>query len=278
MRKLFYLILSVLAFNQLSAQNLPNVQSVSLPAPVNVKVDGKLTEWRTQLQAYNHATDVFYSIANDADNLYVVVYATKPRVIDKIIDVGITFVINIDGKKNNDAKSNISFTYPHIDVANGQRIIINAGKKVKSAIPIPIRPTDADSVYKPIPANQLDAHIKMANSLIAGSAKVITVSGISEIPDDTLSIYNQEKIRAAAAFDKDGNYTYELAVPLKYLHLQVTADIQKFNYSIRIDGRLVHPKHGIKTMYVYPNGSAQDVDQDLDATTDFWGEYTLAKK
>lgn len=278
MRKLLYLILLVLAFSRLSAQNLPNVQTVSLHAPAKVKVDGKLTEWGTQLQAYNHATDVFYSIANDADNLYVVVYATKPRVIDKIIDVGITFVVNTAGKKSNYAKGNMSFTYPHIDVANGQRIIINAGKKVKSAIPIPIRPTDADSIYKPIPANELDAHIKTANNLIASSAKIITVSGISEIPDDTLSIYNREKIRAAAAFDKDGNYTYELAVPLKYLHLQVTATIQKLNYSIRIDGRLVHLKRGMKTMYIYPNGATQDVDQDLDATTDFWGEYTLATK
>ena len=56
-----------------NAQKLPNVQQASLRAPENVKVDGKPTEWGDKLQAYNKATDVFYTIANDYNNLYLII-------------------------------------------------------------------------------------------------------------------------------------------------------------------------------------------------------------
>jgi len=259
------------------AQKLPNVQQSSVRAPPNIKIDGKLTEWDGQLQAFNHATDIFYTVSNDDNNLYLAIQATKPRVIEKIIDVGITFTVNKLGKKNDDAHESVTVSYPNIDVANGQRILINAGKKVKSDIPIPIRngqsilPDTTDRL-----PTRTDSLVKIANALLTARAKTIAIKGLTDISEDSISVYNENKIYVAAKFDRDGNYTYELTIPLKYLHLE--KDSKKFSYNIKLPGRLVHPKVGMNTRYIYPNGQMVDVDQDLDATTDFWAEYTIVAK
>jgi len=92
-------VLSVCFYFPCIAQNLPNAQQRSLWAPATIKIDGKPTEWNNQFQAYNHATDILYTISNDNDNLYLIIQASKPRIIDKIIDVGVTFIINTAGKK-----------------------------------------------------------------------------------------------------------------------------------------------------------------------------------
>jgi len=161
-------------------------------------------------------------------------------------------------------------------VITGQRVIISAGKKAKPDIPIPLR--DGKPIIKDtsdLLPTRTDSLVKIANKLLATNAKIITVKGITPVTEDTISIYNNEKIRVAAAFDRQGNYTYELAIPLKYLHLP--DGVQKFNYSVKLLGRLANPKGGMVTRYIYQNHQMVDIDQDLDATTDFWGEYTLAK-
>lgn len=275
--KLVLLFIMLIAISNVQAQKLPNTQQGSFWAPANIKIDGKPLEWGSQFEAYNHATETFYTVSNDDNNFYLVIQATKPRVIDKIINVGITFVVNTAGKKNDNSKESVSVAYPHLDVGDGQRILINAGKKVKPDVQIPVingRPVLQDTTDR-LP-KRTDSLVRVANKILVANARIITLKGIPEIADDTISVYNEMNIKAAAAFDKDGNYTYELAIPLKYLHL--SNDMQKFNYCIKIPGRLVTPKRGMITRYIYPNGVAVDVDQDLDSTTDFWGEYTLAKK
>jgi len=93
-----------------NAQKLPNVQTASLRAPANTKIDGKPTEWDNKFQAYNHATEVYYTLANDDDKLYLVVQATDRQIINKIIGGGVTFTVQKSGKKND--KGGISITYP----------------------------------------------------------------------------------------------------------------------------------------------------------------------
>ena len=51
------------------AQKLPNKQEISFQAPTNIKIDGKASEWNNQFLAYNNATDIYYTIANDDKNL-----------------------------------------------------------------------------------------------------------------------------------------------------------------------------------------------------------------
>jgi hypothetical protein len=74
----------------LHAQKLPNVQTISLRAPAGVKIDGKTKEWNNRFQCYNHATSLFYTIANDDENLYLVIKAIDRDICKKIIGGGIT--------------------------------------------------------------------------------------------------------------------------------------------------------------------------------------------
>ncbi|GAB3917927.1 hypothetical protein [Mucilaginibacter boryungensis] len=256
----------------LQAQKLPNVQEVSLRAPANIKIDGRLNEWKDSLQAYNKATQLYYIVSNDDENLYLTVKADQPRVITKLIDVGLTFIINKAGKKSSDAKDNIQLTYPMLDFAPGQQILWYAGSRVRSQAKIPQVILDNDtSRYS---GAHVDSLITIANKLMGNHAKNIEVTGITEIKDMLISVYNEERIRAVSRFDKNGAYVYELAIPLKYLNLDAG---QKFTYSIHLENRLTRFKLGMHKSYTYINGQPVDVDQDLDSTTDMWGYYTLSK-
>ena len=61
-------------------------------------------------QAHNHATEIYYTLSNDNDNIYLAVQAKYQNVIDKIIRGGITLTINHTLKKK-DQKA-VSVTYP----------------------------------------------------------------------------------------------------------------------------------------------------------------------
>ena len=129
------------------------------------------------------------------------------------------------------------------------------------------------SEFETKPSDSLKA---AATKLLNLSAKTIQVKGIKDIPDGDISVYNEERIKVGAAFDNTGAYTYELAVPLKYTGLSVK-DIRKLSYNITLQSRLNVLRRGMVTRYSYINGQPIDTDQDLDSTTGFWGEYTLAK-
>src|SRR5476651_1199450 len=98
---------------QVDAQKLPNVQQTSLRAPANIKIDGKTTEWDNQFQAYNRATDVFYTLSNDDSNLYLIIQATDEDIIRKIINGHVSFTISKSGKKSDQDAAVI--TYPVFD-------------------------------------------------------------------------------------------------------------------------------------------------------------------
>ena len=275
MSKLICITIITLLFGamNLQAQKLPNVQEASLRAPANIKIDGRLNEWKDSLQAYNKATQLYYTVSNDDENLYLTVKADQPRVITKLIDVGLTFIINKAGKKSSDAKDNIQLTYPMLDFAPGQRILWYAGSRVRSETAVPKGVRDMDTTtYSSVRADSL---IKIANTMLGNHAKNIAVKGIPQIQDSLLSIYNEERIKAVGRFDKAGIYVYELAIPLKYLNLDAG---QKFSYSIHLENRMTKPKRGMHTMYIYVERMPVDIDQDLDSTTDMWGYYTLSSK
>ncbi len=78
----------------ISAQKLPNKQESSIYAPAMVTIGGNASEWGNTLQAYNRATEISYTLANDADNLYLICRATEPEVIQKMMLSGITLTIS----------------------------------------------------------------------------------------------------------------------------------------------------------------------------------------
>src|SRR5476649_2012908 len=109
LKSIFSILLFGCSFLNAVAQKLPNVQTASVRAPANIKIDGKTTEWNNTFQAYNHATDIFYTVSNDDAKLYLTIQASDKLVINKIMSGGITFTIQKSGKKTD--KDGISITY-----------------------------------------------------------------------------------------------------------------------------------------------------------------------
>jgi len=259
-----FLIFSTLIAN---AQKLPTIQQANLRAPAGIKIDGKANEWGTQMQAFNNATDVFYTIANDDDNLYLTIQTPDPDIIHKIVNGRISFTINKSGKKNDDDAVVIS--YPIFD--RKDRPTLSYRNKPKFI------PGSASSL------KQADSLMYLNNKRMGEKAKMIKITGVKGL-DTLISAYNDDGIEAAAAFDNQVVYTCEIAVALKVIGLTVN-DPVKFSYNVRLNGLAFDDIPGINVTRA-PNGTIIGVDinrkemgsQDLGSPTDFWGEYTLAKK
>lgn len=244
------------------AQKLPSVQEVSLRAPDNIKIDGKAGEWNNQLKAFNKATEVFYTISNDADRLYLTFQATDLDIINKIICQGITLTVNGSGKMKD--QDGVAVTYPAVN------------KKYFPWDDTPVNLSRRDLM-------QTASFIEEINKELSFKTRDIKISGINGIKD-TISVYNPQGIRAAALFDDKGVFTSELAVPLKLLGLSSNIE-QPFFYNIKVNGGLVLRKEtqaGLTSMSVENGtvvfgGPAAEKIKGLYATTDFWAEYTLAK-
>jgi len=266
---LFFLI-STTAYSQ----KLPNVQVNSLFISQKIKIDGKADEWAYKLQAYNKATEIFYSIGNDNDNLYLIIQVTKPDIIQKATLGGITFSIK-NGDKKNDNEA-IGITFPIYE--KGASYQINLTNKPDVTL---------DTAKNKI---QIDSFVNAVNQKIGENYKLIGVEGIKTI-EPTISVYNEEKIKAVALVNYQTTYvyTYELSLPLKYLNLR-SEQLQQFKYNIKLNGAATnHSTVGLsgggRFINVYDsNGNAINAVPLLPQTmaimypTDFWGKYTLAKK
>jgi hypothetical protein len=239
------------------AQKLPNVQAVSMPAPAGIKVDGRPTEWSNGFQAFNHATGVYYTIANDTENLYLVVQGTDAHTAEKIISGGVTLTI-----KNPDKKSSaqpVALTFPFVLPKDRFPIVQKIKEKNED------KPFDQDEL----------------NKQLISAEKEIDVRGIKEIQDTIISVYNDAGIIAATRIDSKKVLTYELSIPLKYLQQNIDSKLS-FNYNIRLNPPRVIAVTGAMITIVgvssIRRSSAADSDlQDLLNATDFSGTYVLAK-
>jgi hypothetical protein len=294
--KLLPVLLCGIIFFTANAQKLPNVQQVSLRAPADLKIDGKTAEWNNQFQAYNTHTDFYYTMANDDKNLYVVIQATDPAIIRRIVNGGLTLTVNESGQKRN--KDAMSITYPVFEKNNrfrpnlGRVSVAAAFSRISAASSMSgsgvtviedIRDDNTMNVRgtaaKSPPVNT-DSLAIVNNNNMADKAKYIRVNGIKDV-DSLISVYNADGIKAAASFDNKLAYTCELAIALKQLNLPVSSPV-KFAYQLMINEVVVR---GVTT-YTYDQAGKMtgmryvktDVGMAGQLATDFWGEYTLAKK
>lgn len=264
MKKLQLLLFAALAFVNAKAQKLPNVQQVSLLAPANVKIDGKAMEWDNHFQANNYSTDLLYTMANNDEDLYIIVKASDGNVINRIVDGGITLTIkNTDG-----LNGNINITYPY-----------TAGKATLS---FPIYATFSRDTKRPI-----DTVMMEYNKTLRNNHKFIKVTGLKGV-DTLISVYNEKGIQASELLDEKKAYTLEMAVKLSLLGLSAK-NKTKLSYQLKINGiRHYEPVGGPVVVagggQISPEEAVQAV-ADLNAkfaaryavSTDFTAEYTLAK-
>lgn len=142
--------------------------------------------------------------------------------------------------------------------------------------------------------DEADSVIKANNRKLTANVKWIYTTGITGV-DTLLSIYNEKGINAANAFDNKKNYICEMAIDLKLLGLSID-NPKKFTYHIIANGE--PNKYSLIDLIIRnARGNAKNFDGSAvtDAqfnatmdrmradgdpgsdTTDFWGEYTLAK-
>lgn len=214
------LIISIIA----NAQKLPNVQQASLRAPAGIKIDGNTTEWGNQFQAYNKATSVFYTMANDDENFYLIIQAADNVIIDKIFSGGITLSFKGADKKSAPA----TLTFPLIPAANKSTIV----NKIKNS------------------ATKMDEEMETINNQLVAASKQIRVTGISAIADTLASVYNDYGIKVAGQLDNNKAYTYELALPLKYLQSFINEG--RLKYDVKLNGK------DLKLTNMKLNGQAMD--------------------
>ncbi|WP_342644931.1 hypothetical protein [Mucilaginibacter sp. CSA2-8R] len=251
------LVLPALMLNTffVSAQKLPNVQTASIYAPTDIKINGNTNEWNNKFQAYNKAVEIYYTLSNDDKNLYLTAKAKEREIIDKIIRGGISLIISRENDKK--SKNTLSVTYP---VLEGPAMWEVADKFARQSIN-----------YK----NKETLNINDLNTAFAKREKLIGVTGVAAIPDSAISVYNSDGIKTAFLFDDKLTYTYELAVPIKYLNLPGNSG-GKFSYQIKIN-----PDPGFKKPIVITANMPPPPPPVMEgtlATTDFKGRYTLAKK
>lgn len=249
------LLLTLLAISVTGAyaQKLPNVQQVSLRAPISVKIDGKATEWGP-LQAYNKSVDVFYSLANDNDNLYVVIKASDKNVIYKIINGGISLTINPSMTK--EASDSKRFTYPKFERTNFPSLNLDNLPIGKNGV----RPTSL----------QIDSFSNAISKNLNDRAKLIGLSSGKADSDSLISIYNDLGVKVAQHFDSNLTYVYEISIPLLYLNTSINSRIA---YNIKLNGMYATlPKGAVITTVIGGDAVLNAMNP-----TDFWSEYTLSK-
>ncbi|HTH82560.1 MAG TPA: hypothetical protein VL490_06475 [Mucilaginibacter sp.] len=288
--------LFLMAALSVSAQKLKDVQDVSLRAPSPIKIDGALTEWNDTFQAYNRATKLYYTMANDDKNIYLAFKSTDALNNNKITAGGITITINTDGKKKE--KDAYTLTYPIVERPKMQR---PQGGPGGGAGGVRVMAFGGPGPGGPMSPNGPDsAMIKAAHDRVIAASKEIKISGFKDIADSLISIYNEYGIKAAIGYNKLGNFTYELAIPLKYFGLTVDA-AKEIAYNVKVNGLQINmrmddgggpggpggPVGGpVRDVVVMggprggggPGGNGMSTFQELTSPSDFWGKYTLAKK
>lgn len=230
------------------SQKLPVKQEISVYAPTSVKIDGKITEWGN-LQAYNPATEISYTMANDNDKLYLACSATEAEVIQKIQLGGITLSISPVDKKS--VIEPVAITYPIVPWVNSQ-------------INYDIRP--------PAPLDQ--STVSLINNKISGHLKEIKISGVKEFPDGSISVYNDKGIIGGHYISSNKVYTYELSFPLSLIRSLIN-DKDTFNYKVQVNGM---DKNVITVGGTSLGGSAPSDQVAPNGPTYFNASYTLTKK
>ena len=274
--KIIYLALIFLIIScKIFAQQLPDVQVLAVLAPKGLKVDGKAGDWNEAFAARNDRTQLFYTLANDDKNLYLIIKSATSSSTNKIMMGGITFVVNSQGKKKE--KDGVSITYPLINRANrgqGGRTGNNQNRQAGQG---------GFQNRSQQNSQQRDSILMITRKAQLATVKEIKISGVKTIQDSLISIYNEYGVKAVANINTTGDYIYELSIPLSLLELNAN---QEFAYQIKVNG-MSNISLGANGSFGGGNfgGGRQNAGgngggktfQDLMSATDFWGKYTLAK-
>lgn len=239
-----------------NAQNLPGLQGGGMVVS-NIIIDGRSKDWTKGFSAYNRNTDIYYSIGNSDKFLYLIIRATDPLIIKKIVNGGITLSVNPIKKEINNTTASLSFPiyptgdFPSIDFNEVGQVPVDSVKKTQ----------------------YVDSLNGIRNQLFTTHSKEMEVYGLKGITDTLLSVYNEYGIKAAASFEGNSIYNCEIRIPLENLRLTASPG-QKFFYNIKLSAyRPIKIKKG--GLRPPPPPPVPLKDRVLYSPTDFWGEYEM---
>ena len=248
--KIYLFVFFICICSTLRAQELPNVQNVSVRIPATSKIDGKANEWNNKYQSYNSVDRLFYTMANNDTALYIIIQVPGARTLQKIVDGGVKLTIPHSSKS---VEKSSSVIFP---IINSKRWLLTVDAMVHYFL-YAEQKKDTTLFNK----RKVDSMMTIVNQLLVSTFKEIQVSGIDKINEPAISLNNKYHIFAMAQFNDQMALVYELSIPLKYLGLDIIHP-QKFRYNVKLTG----PPLG--------SVSVNDID---DGPKDFWGEYTLIK-
>jgi len=184
--KNIYSTFIAIALLQLVSGTNSFAQTVSLkPAPAKVTIDGNLTEWGDSLNFTDSETGLRYTIANDKDNLYLVVKTNDPMQQRAILTDGLTFGIDTKGHK----KTSYTVLFPYQE--SDDKLSFN--------------PTEQEK-------RQTINELKL---------KRIQAEGFKDVEVDVFTQENLYGVRVAVNYDEQGNLIYEEQIPLKLFHTDI---------------------------------------------------------
>lgn len=160
-----------------------------------VTIDGDRKEWGDSLSYYNPENKLNYTIANDKQNIYLVIKTKDVEQQSNILNSGVTFSIDIKGRK----RSSFTLTFPV------------AGQSMRR----PGKPTLEENMLK--------------TQYLA--LRKIKVDGFKDIDEEELSVNNSYGIKAAINIDNEGALIYEQAIPLEYFR---AGDLLKSEWAFNI--------------------------------------------
>lgn len=274
MKKINYLLISLILFSSLLcssfsgfAQKLPKVQQAGVWAKTHLNYDEKMPKSST-FKAYNPSSRVYYTLANDNDNLFLLLTSDGSISAQKLVH-GVTFTITPTEQTGNvktKTTGNRTITYPTISNTQQTEDLLNIVRV--SYI--------SDTAL--VENKKVDSLSALANIKIAQLFKLIAVEGILEINSKILSIYNNEGIMASIKFNKKMDCIYKLTIPLKYLGISLN-DSNSLKYRIKLNGTPEVGANGVgKVKFRNPGQVLPPESLYIGFPTDFSGEYTLAKQ
>ncbi len=181
-RFIYIILLGFISLN-VSAQEAPKTIWAD-----SIHIDGNLMDWENKTYYTFKDQDFSYSIANDADYLYVAIRIPNKVQQLKAIYNGISVTINLEAKE----KSGPTVVFPIPDVAA-------------------LRAMNSKEEYE-----------KADNGLEAGLnlTRAISVHGFPSIIDGRISLENNYGIRTSAKIDStDSTLNYEAAISIKQLNI-----------------------------------------------------------
>jgi hypothetical protein len=210
----------------ISASNAQSPKSTTIPSlsapPASVVVDGDAKEWGDTLRYYDKENKISYTLANDKDNLYMIM-RIKDRVQQiRAIKAGVTFSIDTRGKKRN----SYSITFPVNLSAYSSDFnfhSVNSG---------PVNQKDRDQLTRDR----------------SYSLKGIKVDGFKDFESGMLSTTDNHGILADINYDAQGNLVCEAVIPLKNFHVDdLTKNEWAFNFQVNAISKPTPPAEASTT-------------------------------